>query len=406
MDRRHFLGTLGLAAGGIAGGSTRVHVGPYDSWDPAPGTWPLPRYDLRNTASNPHASPPSDPTVTWRATPLDSIDRLVVGPRRVYAAGTVSSIQSVVALDRDSGETAWYTSVLTETMALRGGTLYVAGRERVTALDAETGEREWWTVTEPSLVLGMLVADETLFVAGYTSGLSALDAETGERRWSTERSGSPALVDGELVLTGGDTRRFAPRRVSDVVTSSPPPVAWETDTDSGGPPVAVDGRVVTGNRASGGNFGLRSLDDTTGAVQWKTVRALLNGRPDDHNVVPVLTVLAGRVFAAVTLGSLGRTDAQALVACSLDDGSVAWRTQFEAFLNDVVAAGDFVLAGTGTVREPEKPAGERGAVAGGLRAFDAAGDERWRVPTDAPVGPIAPVGDTVFVGGGAVYAFR
>lgn len=407
MDRRHFLGALGLAAGGIAGASTRIHVGPYDAWEPAQGTWPFPRYDLRNTASNPRASPPSDPTVAWQVTPMDRVDRLVVGPRRVYAAGTVSSVQTVAALDRGSGEAAWSTSVLTETMALRGGTLYVAGRERLTALDAETGEREWWTGVEATRVGGVLVADGTVFVAEHESDLAAFDAGDGERRWSTADAGHPALADGALVATGGTaTQRFAPRRVSDVVTSSPPPVAWASDVLTGGPPVVVDDRVVAGNRGLGGGLGLRSLDAGSGALQWETADALKNGEPDLLDVVRDLAVVGGRVFAHLDLGGEGRAQYRALVACSLDDGSVAWREAFDPELLGVVAAGDLVLVGTGTFSEPEHPAGERRAVAGGLRAFDVAGDERWRVETDSPVGPIAPVGDTVFVGGGAVSAFR
>lgn len=393
MDRRHFLGALGVAAGGLAGASTRIHVGPFDAWEPAQGTWPLPRYDLRNTASNTDASPPSDPAVAWRATPMDRVDRLVVGPRRVYAAGTVSSVRTVAALDRDSGETAWSTSVLTETLALRDGTLYVAGRERLTALDAETGEREWWTGIEPRIDLRMLVADETVFVTGDATGLSVLDGGTGERRWSTDEGSSPALVDGELVLTGLPTRRFASRRVSDVVTSGPPPAAWANRVGTGGPPVVVEGRVVTGTSSYGGNFGLRSFDAGTGAVRWETADALKNHHTDHYDVVLDLAILDGNVVARLDFGGVGSAEYRALVACSLADGEEVWREKFDPTITDVVVAGDLVLGGT--FRETE------GAVAGSVTAFDGRGDERWRVETDLPVRSIVPVDDTVFVASGA-----
>lgn len=401
MDRRHFLGALGLSAGGLAGASTRIHVGRFDAWEPSQGTWPLPRYDLRNTASNPDASPPSDPVVDWRAEPLGRVETLVVGPRRVYAAGSVSTVRTVAALERDSGERAWSTSVLTETMALRDGTLYVAGRERVTALDAETGEREWWTGSRASYGLEVLVADGTVFVAGDATGLSVLDGGTGERRWSTDEGSSPALVDGELVLTGLPTRRFASRRVSDVVTSGPPPAAWANQVGTGGPPVVVEGRVVTGTSSSGGNFGLRSFDAGTGAVQWETADALKNHHTDHYDVVLDLAILDGNVVARLDFGGVGSAEYRALVACSLADGEEVWREEFDPIITDVVVAGDLVLVGTGTFREAEATGDESRAVAGGVVAFDGGGDERWRVETDLPVRSVVPVGDTVFVGSGA-----
>ncbi|WP_350355456.1 twin-arginine translocation signal domain-containing protein [Halorarius litoreus] len=62
MNRRQFLGALGVTAGGVGGLSTRVHLGPLSTWTSESGTWPLSRYDLQNTAGNLHASPLSNPS--------------------------------------------------------------------------------------------------------------------------------------------------------------------------------------------------------------------------------------------------------------------------------------------------------------------------------------------------------
>lgn len=400
MDRRHFLGALGLSAGGLAGASTRIHVRPFESWEPTPGTWPLPRYDLHNAAANPHASPPSEPSVAWRTSPLDRVERIVVGPRRVYAGGTVSSFQAVAALDRDSGEVAWSVSVLNEALAFRNGTLYVAGRERVTALDAETGETTWSAVSRATGEMTLLATDGTVVVGDRYDWLAAFDAETGTRHWSTGDGGPGAIAGGALVATGR-VRRFAPRRLSDVVTSSPPPVAWQSDVYGDGSPVAVDGRVVLGNPNYSGEFGLRSLDFESGTLQWATVDALKESDPDGDDAVGTPAVADGRAFVDLDLGGQGRSAFRALIACSLSDGSVAWRRPFESELLEVVVAGDVVLAGTGTFRRAEESTGEIRAVAGGVRAFGLGGDERWRVETDSAIASIAAVEDTVFVASGA-----
>jgi hypothetical protein len=89
-SRRALLaGTAGLVAGGglLA---DRVHLGEVDAWTPDTDTWPLPRYDLANTAAVPDVTVPQDPTVDWTASVEPAVHALmgsfVVGPDRVVIA--------------------------------------------------------------------------------------------------------------------------------------------------------------------------------------------------------------------------------------------------------------------------------------------------------------------------------
>ena len=53
------VGTVGVSGAAAA----RVTVDEIETDEPSPGTWPTDRYDGVNTATNPHASPPSEPPV-------------------------------------------------------------------------------------------------------------------------------------------------------------------------------------------------------------------------------------------------------------------------------------------------------------------------------------------------------
>jgi hypothetical protein len=123
--RRQLLAGTGAVVGtvGVSGAAAaRVTVDEIETDEPAPGTWPTDRYDGGNTATNPHASPPSEPDVDWRV-PVDADnaweDGFVVGPERVYHAGT-----RLTALDRADGTRRWSRNEPSGTLAVRDGTLY------------------------------------------------------------------------------------------------------------------------------------------------------------------------------------------------------------------------------------------------------------------------------------------
>jgi outer membrane protein assembly factor BamB len=224
-------------------GAYRPHRGAtaatFDPWEPAPGTWPLPRYDHANTAHNPNASPPREAYVggqdgtlravdpesgrRWRVdgalpalgdgrlyaadAPLDGIvaygertgldRRLTVGPKRVWSGGPTDGFprRPAVADGR----------VVLGTVAEGGGVLV--------AVDLSTGEWRWrdavdWRASTP------VVGGETLVVAGAVreggeragGGVRAYDAASGEPLWTRGFDAGPtgvALVDDRVFVTVG-----------------------------------------------------------------------------------------------------------------------------------------------------------------------------------------------------------
>lgn len=99
----------------------QIGMDPVDTWEPSPGTWPCGRYDLGQTAANPHASPPTAPEIVWRtATPgVDYNSGFVVGPDRVYASGI-----RLTALSRRDGTIQWQRHRRRTPHVIHDGTLY------------------------------------------------------------------------------------------------------------------------------------------------------------------------------------------------------------------------------------------------------------------------------------------
>ena len=160
-SRRELLVATGLAGLGAVGAS-QVRLGPVDSWTPPPDAWPLRRYDPANTAANPDASPPSDPSVSWTAAPLGvSRDGAVVADREtVYAAGN-----GVAALDRTDG------TVVVATAGSDGETTKPSGTIR--ALRAGDGS-EVWRIDLDDAVLSIAPVDGTIFAATLGGRVIAL----------------------------------------------------------------------------------------------------------------------------------------------------------------------------------------------------------------------------------------
>ncbi|OPX24161.1 MAG: hypothetical protein B1H04_02610, partial [Planctomycetales bacterium 4484_123] len=91
----------------------------------------------------------------------------------------------VVALDAATGEvrrTYGAEPSVRLQLAVRGGTLFVAGGKAIRAFDRATGDMRWRSAAKAD---GFLVAEgAVLYTAGRHSQLVALDVETGRRRWS------------------------------------------------------------------------------------------------------------------------------------------------------------------------------------------------------------------------------
>ncbi|NEU58252.1 PQQ-binding-like beta-propeller repeat protein [Halorussus sp. MSC15.2] len=278
-SRRHFLAS-GVGVAALGGVSTLVGIGPVESWTPSFGTWPRDHYDLRNRAANPHAEPPTDPEVAWRARPVEKPGSVVVGPERVYVGGEIhAGGQGVAALHREEGRVEWTASVGGATLALRRGTLYAGAHQGestgLTALDAATGERRWRSSVGE--VDGIAVADETVFVGGNPD-FAAIDAASGRIRW-TDTGGPqayPAVADGSLFATDTyDLCRYRSRRVSDVLTGSTPPRDWQAEISGfTSHPVVAGGRVLVGSesyRQAPENGALSAFDADSGERRWSAV---------------------------------------------------------------------------------------------------------------------------------------
>ena len=167
------VGTVGVSGAAAA----RVTVDEIETDEPSPGTWPTHRYDGGNTATNPHASPPSDPDVDWRV-PVDPDsawrDGFIVGPERVYHAGT-----RLTALDRADGTRRWSRNEPSVALAVRDGRLYYchggddSSLPRLSSFNARRGEPRWGTYV-PEDSGGLTVTADRVFVSGR-----AFDAEDG-----------------------------------------------------------------------------------------------------------------------------------------------------------------------------------------------------------------------------------
>ncbi|WP_132058599.1 outer membrane protein assembly factor BamB family protein [Halorussus amylolyticus] len=396
--RRLLAGGVAIGTAGVAGATTRIGVGPLDAWTPSIGTWPHDRYDLRNAASNPHASPPSNPTVAWRARPVEHVQSLVVGPERVYVGGRVEDGGSgVAALDRANGELAWSSDVVGSALALRRGTLY-AGSSRgessgLTAFDTETGERRWREAVGD--VEGLVALDGTVF-AGSHYHLTAVAANSGDTKWTAD-GGLPAVANGALFASGGGVRRYLPRRISDVLTRESPPVEW--DERGGGslrPPVVSADRAMVGQGlpSHSGGESVYAFDLETGTREWGAVEF-------SDGEYPVVTgspaVRRGRGFFSFRRGKQ-RARSHALVACSLADGTERWRWESSDWVTSVAVGGETVLAGTSA--DDDTP----GVAQNRLLAFAPDGSRKWAFDTEGAVRGLAPVGETVFVGTGVSLA--
>lgn len=352
---------------------------------------------------------PHNPSKDWTAGPFSSVstvETIVVGSERVYAGTSPdedSERPSTVALDRNDGSVVWRSPVEGGPLALYDGTLYTVapqdGDGVVVALDAATGTEQWRS-THPADIVQVLPTAETVFSEDGTEfGIAALDASSGHRRWAIQHfEGGVALGDGALFGAPDDVVRYAPRRVSDVVFRSPPPIAWRYDCELeymaltvGGDTLLVSSTVDYPNTDA---RCLHAVDLRDGTRRWRAVPG-----PEQLERTPVRTfpvaVADGTVFH-----QLRRGHSYAVVARTLVDGTEQWRVGLKNRVTDIAVASE-------TLFVAQAPDPQTDGWWTGVRAFDRDGNERWAKRIWPGVYSIAPVEDTMFVGdgGGRVVAF-
>lgn len=265
-----------------------------------------------------------------------------------HAAGYVYGItdESVLfALNAETGAVAWRRSWdavdrnTNVSPVVRDGVVYVAlGSPKngnleggVRALDASTGDTVWKyadaggykadsdaddTVddNDSGYFQGMAMGEESLYLAGATSGVYALDPVTGAERWEQhDQLGAEnvTFADGRIYCYAGE-----------YVTSVTPAGAIDWQTQIG--TIANNNLVQAGwARANGLLYVVTytgevvALDASTGTETWRT-------KPDDRTLgelqgSPILVGDGDVVYAS--------TDAGVLYALDATTGEIDWHTE-------------------------------------------------------------------------------
>ncbi|WP_158055535.1 outer membrane protein assembly factor BamB family protein [Halorussus halophilus] len=444
--RRNFLKTLGLSVGGTAllGTATgsddpqAIAKTPDDATststlDQRPNDWRMFRGDQSNSGSSSAAGVSGTPWVEWSTKVSAARDPSLTSP--TVADGTAYAVDDeglVTALDVETGETRWQTTVevgrVVSPATVGDENVYVSSGGEVHALAVNDGTKQW-TFADPSSgstqdsdecttatpsegVSAVTVADGTAYVkflvgSGEDRAVFALDAASGQTEWRQRIAGAksdddyaaddmlgeaPAVVGGSVYVSDGGSL-FA--LDADAGTQT-----WRTDvfgTDTydqtlSGTAVA-DGTVyLTGYRyqsrdSNGNNDGLGAqlvaVGAESGTVSWRTdLGSERLARP------PAVT--DGTVYVPSLLW-----------AVNADSGSVRWKGDEDLDASVSVAEGT-VYATTKTYSDDDLK---------DVVALDATnGDEEWRVPLRTPQmyatpGTAAVVDDTVYAADRAGYVY-
>jgi hypothetical protein len=395
VSRRRLLGGS-VAVAAAAYGTHRLYRGAtgasFASWSPAPGTWPLRRYDPANTAHSPGARPPrSTPSVRElastptpggqpRHTPL-------VGPDGIVVHGT-----GLAAYPHDGAPATRVDGTATPLAGFGPDGRLRAVREEaggpdppstLVVYDADLRERRRTPLGTDNAVGLTVGAGETH--VGHEDGTLRGVANRGGREWQVDGA-LPALAGGRLYAADAPldgTVAYEPRTGLDRRLTSGPARRWSAGPVDAfpSPPAVADGRVVVGSRSESGGV-VAAVDAATGDRLWEP-RAL--GRD-----VATPALVGDRGYVAVGTGSL---DTGLVVALDLATGETRWRDGLDWHATEA-AVGGGVLVVVGTVRTD----GER--TGGRVRAYDrATGDALWDAETAVPHG-LALVDDRVLVTAG------
>jgi outer membrane protein assembly factor BamB len=224
---------------------------------------------------------------------------LAADGERVYAAsgfgdaGMGAPRHTVIALDRETGETRWAIS--------RSGPAFLQGvaghvlvvneqHNLVAGVEASTGT-ERWAVDLSTLGLGGYGANVSAFsddlvVMGLSAQgeadtsppvIAAIDAANGELRWRTTLTpgtdlnfGTPAVVDGAAVFLSTPSHPgSAPGGMAHAVDLSDGAVRWALDLGGGQGFHAVGAAVSRGGVHVPGPGVVFTVDPASGAVRWR-----------------------------------------------------------------------------------------------------------------------------------------
>jgi len=366
----------------------------FDPWTPDPGTWPLPRYDHANTASNPNASPPRERPTVRRVASLSTTARR---PRFAPLAGADSFVAygSGLAAYSRGGDVTVERDASTPLAGFGGdGRLHTVTREDADAPaelvthaadDLRETARSALDADHPQ---GLVVGAREVYVGGQDGTLRAVDPDRG-RRWRVDGA-MPALGDGRLYAADAPldgTVAYRERTGLDRRLSVGPERVWSAGPTDGFPhrPAVADGRVLLGTYAEGGGV-LAAVDAASGERLW-------DPRPLGRDV-STPAVVGDEGYVAV-----GGEETGAVVAVDCATGETRWRDDVDWRVADPVV-GNETLVVTGEGR-----AGG-GRVGGVVRAYDtASGDELWTRAFEETPGGLALVENRVVVTVGAeLYA--
>ncbi|MFC6768865.1 PQQ-binding-like beta-propeller repeat protein [Natrinema soli] len=357
--------------------------------------WPSIRGDAGNTGFAPGSTGPKSPVgVAWE---YDHGGTFAVGDGTVYLVADDGQVRAIDAVD---GSLQWETEITVasreepvEAMgppAVAHDTVYVTSKgdePNLTALDVASGDVRWQESDLGSETnLSPTVADELVFLLA-DKVLYALDAHDGERRWQFE-PGTVTTDDGRergdylqrdsVAVAGGTVFALSNKRLIalDAETGderwTDGVEDWASNTFSGRP-IAADG-VVAAAKADV----VTIYDAETGAERSTIPTHSLDVLTDD------------RVYA-VTDAETG--DRKTVTGYDSETGDRVWQpSDGNGSYASAVVDDDSVYVGL-----------EESGVAAFARAD---GSGKWRVDTGTEPQQVAVVGETVYVGGDALFAIR
>ncbi|WLD11111.1 PQQ-binding-like beta-propeller repeat protein [Planctellipticum variicoloris] len=352
---------LGIASPGSAADLKTpepVTVGPRD--------WPWWRGPLRNGIASSEQTPPlkwsETENVVWK-TPVPGRSHgspIVVGDQVVLAVAEPDrEIQSVVCLNRNSGQVLWQTvvhekgfeqtgkpnaksSLASSTLACDGQRFFVnflnAGAIYTTALDRQ-GKRLWQTkVSDYVLHQGFgsspAVYESLVIVSADNKGTGAivgLERATGKEVWRHERPKLPNYTSPIILTIGGRDQVLLTG--CDLVTSLDPltgKTLWEVE---GSTTECVTSTVTDGARifTSGGypkNHLSAVLADGSGKLTWEN---------NTRVYVPSMLVRDGHLYAIL--------DAGVAMCWNSATGEEVWKGRLGGtFSSSPVLVGEHILA--------------------------------------------------------------
>lgn len=383
VDRRTFLRTVGVSAGGLAPAETAENKASVVAETTATTeaaesseSWPQFGYDAANTGYAPENTGPGGRIQEkWSVQLLGSVENSpVVSDGTVYINDDHYQIQ---ALDSEDGSQQWSSTThwsMESTPAVNDDTVYLGGGHHLYALDREDGSQQWAFDTGDTVWSSTIIASGTIFVRNSDSQLYALDAEDGTQKWAFDTGGirsdsSPAVDKGTVYIGSPNGNVYA-------LDAEDGTEEWIYDAKYAvNSPAVADGTVYIGEQ---GYTAVHALDAATGQQKW------VFETTDSVNTSP--SVADGSIYVGAH---------NILYALNAEDGTKQWSFETASgwsFFRPVVVNSTVYV----------------GSTLGYVHALNAEnGTEQWSFKTEGKIlSSPAVVDGTVYVGDsfGRVYA--